>query len=308
MSVKVDFEVLVDTSLSTVCSSEQLKTALNKRFISLINDYEDGKWRFAKFQTYLWDNIAQTALSQRERDSLAGKSHSQLVEAARNLRFSDADEVGEGSEIAEIFLYGFMKDHFGALPVVPKIFYKQNAQDNAKGADSVHIVVKDDDFTLWFGEAKFYNSIEDKRLDSIVTSVLKSLQTDKLKKENIIVTNVSDIYQLPIGSDLQARIVAAIRPKESIDKLKSRINVPIMILHECDITSKHIDLTDSYRKLISSHHMERVEAYYKKQIAKSTSVFKYSDVKFHVILFPVPNKQAIVKAFVSGVQFYKSQG
>ncbi|MGY8685369.1 Hachiman antiphage defense system protein HamA [Bradyrhizobium sp. UFLA05-153] len=68
-------------------------------------------------------------------------------------------------------------------PVVTKIFYKQNDQDNAKGADSVHIVVNGDDFTLWFGEAKFYNSIADARLDAVVTSVLNSLSTDKLKKE-----------------------------------------------------------------------------------------------------------------------------
>ena len=81
-----------------------------------------------------------------------------------------------------------MKHHYNAIPVVPKIFYKQNVQDNAKGADSVHIVVDDkDDFTIWFGEAKFYNSIEDARLYEIISSVEASLNTDKLKKENSII-------------------------------------------------------------------------------------------------------------------------
>nr|WP_198512332.1 Hachiman antiphage defense system protein HamA [Flavobacterium sp. 1] len=27
-------------------------------------------------------------------------------------------------------------------------------------SDSVHVVVKDGDFTLWYGEAKFYNDIQ----------------------------------------------------------------------------------------------------------------------------------------------------
>lgn len=115
--------------------------------------------------------------------ALADQSHTSLVAAAQNLRLTDSDDIGQGSEIAEVFLYGLMKHHFGALPVVPKIFYKQNVQDNAKGADSVHIVVNGDDFTLWFGEAKFYNSIDDGRLDSVVASVVASLQTNKLKKK-----------------------------------------------------------------------------------------------------------------------------
>jgi hypothetical protein len=181
------FDILIDDSLAGITTVPQLKDLLNKRVLSLINDFEDAHWRYPKFQNYLWDNVAQTALSQRERLALVDNSHSSLVAAARNLRLTDKDEKGEGSEIAEVFLYGLMRDRFGALPVVPKIFYKQNSQDNAKGADSVHIVVSGNDFTLWFGEAKFYNSIADSRLDAVVSSVLKALSTDKLKKENAII-------------------------------------------------------------------------------------------------------------------------
>lgn len=65
-----------------------------------------------------------------------------------------------------------MKDHYSALPIVPKIFYKQNKKDEAKGSDSVHIVIESrDSFSLWFGESKFYNSIENARLDKIISSV-----------------------------------------------------------------------------------------------------------------------------------------
>ena len=39
--------------------------------------------------------------------------------------------------------------------------FKQNNQDNAKGADSVHIVIENENnFSLWLGEAKFYTNIE----------------------------------------------------------------------------------------------------------------------------------------------------
>jgi hypothetical protein len=305
--VNIMFDTLIDDSLAKITNVAQLARLLNKRVLSLANDFEDGKWRYNRFQNYLWDNIAQTALSERERLALADQSHSSLVAAARNLRLTDKDEVGQGSEIAEVFLYGVMRNHYKALPVVPKIFYKQNVQDNAKGADSVHIVVDADssDFTLWFGEAKFYSSIADARLDAVVSSVYASLDSGKLKKENSIITNVSDIDQLIMAKPLRDKIKAALSSQVSIDYLKSKINIPILILHQCAETAACTELSEVYRKAIIAHHTERAEAYFTKQISKSSTVHRYGDVRFHIILFPVPDKKVIVDAFLSAVSFYK---
>lgn len=305
--VAVGFDTLIDASLANITNVAQLKKLLNKRVLSLINDFEDGKWQHSRFQSYLWDNIAQTALSERERMALADQSHTSLVEAARNLRLTDKDELGQGSEIAEVFLYGVMRNHFKALPVVPKIFYKQNVQDNAKGADSVHIVIdsESNDFTLWFGEAKFYNSIADARLDAVVKSVYASLDTGKLKKENAIITNVSDIDQLIVAEPLRSKIKGALSNQVSTDYLKSRIHVPILILHQCNETSSCVNLSDDYKRSIIAHHTERAEAYFAKQLAKSATVHKYDDIQFHLILFPVPDKKAIVDTFLGAVSFYK---
>lgn len=305
--VSIVFDTLIDDSLAKITNVSQLKSLLNKRVLSLANDFEDGKWRYTRFQNYLWDNIAQTALSERERAALVDQSHSSLVAAAQNLRLTDRDEIGQGSEIAEVFLYGVMRNHYNALPVVPKIFYKQNVQDNAKGADSVHIVVDADsnDFTLWFGEAKFYNSIADARLDAVVSSVYASLDTGKLRKENAIITNVSDIDQLKMAETLRNKIKAALSSQVSIDHLKSKIHVPILILHECAKTAACANLSEAYKQSMIAHHTERAEAYFTKQISKSSTLHKYSDISFHIILFPVPNKKTIVDAFLNAVFFYK---
>ncbi|ENM5732834.1 DUF1837 domain-containing protein, partial [Vibrio mimicus] len=172
----MDFEILIDDSLSNLVE-QPCQSGDKKHILSLVNDFEDGEWRYNKFQSFVWDNIAETSLSFNERQSLVDSSFSLLTAAARNLRLTDKDK-NNGSELAEIALYGLMKHHYKALPVVPKIFYKQNTKDYAKGADSVHIVVdENNDFSLWFGEAKFYNSIEDTRLGSIIESVNNSLET-----------------------------------------------------------------------------------------------------------------------------------
>ncbi len=306
--ILIDFEILVNDFYLKIFSDTALAPVDNKSVLSLVNDFEDQFWRYEKFENFIWDNIALTALSAREREKLTGQSRSTLRESAKNLRLTDkAGDIGQGSELAEIVLYGIMHHHYRALPVVPKIFYKQNAQDNAKGADSVHIVLEgDDDFSLWFGEAKFYNSIEDARLPAVVDSVGNSLKTDKLKKENSIITNTSDIDRLVANPELAAKIKDALSTKNSIDHIKSKIHVPILLLHECLITASTKEMDGLYRERIRKYHLERATSYFKKQIdALSGTVSKYSEVKFHIILFPVPDRGKLIEQFSKEVAFYK---
>lgn len=306
----IKFEILIDDSFANTNRDGTITPVDNKRVLSMINDFEDGKWRFQEFQNFIWDNIAETSLSFKERESLVDKSHSLLTSAAQSLRLTDKDgDISKGSELAEIILYGIMKHHYNALPVVPKIFYKQNPQDNAKGADSVHIVIENGgtDFSIWFGEAKFYNSIEDVRLGVIIDSVENSLSTDKIKKENSIITNVSDINLLIGDEILRNKITAALAPKESLDNLKPKLHIPILLLHECAITKAQTTLTDDYKNDLIEYHKQRSESYFKKQINKFGGLHMYSEIHFHVILLPVPDKKVIVDKFVSIADFYKNQ-
>lgn len=306
----MDFEILIDDFFLKLDASSNLVPVKNKRVLSLVNDYEDMQWRYEKFESFIWDNIALTALSEQEREKLSDRSHSKMIASAKNLRFTDnPNDIGKGSELAEIVLYAIMHHHYKALSVVPKIFYKQNVQDNAKGADSVHIVLDDkDDFSLWFGEAKFYNSIDDARLPSVVKSVGNSLVTNKLKKENSIITNMPDIDALVKNSDLVKKIKAALSNQISIDQIKPKLHIPILLLHQCEITSAAVELTDDYRNNIKTYHLDRAKAYFNKQIESlEGTVTKYSDITFHIILFPVPDREKVVNEFIADVTHYKNK-
>jgi hypothetical protein len=306
----MEFEILINDLFLNIQSDPTLAPTGNKNILSLLNDFEDQDWRYNKFQQFIWNNIAETALSFKERESLIGLSSTQLAEAAKKLRLTDkVDDISNGSELAEIILYGIMKHYYKALPVVPKIFYKQNPQDNAKGADSVHIVLDDNnDFTIWFGEAKFYNSIEDSRLYEIIKSVKNSLQVDKLKKENSLVTDLSDIDGLIIDTELRDRIKKILSTRESIDNMKPKLHVPILLLHQCEITKKCKNLTPEYKAEILNYHKERANSYFKKQInIIGSQISQYSDIKFHIILLPVPDKKIIVDKFLANVEFHKEQ-
>ncbi len=294
------FEVIVNDVFENLKLDTTLTPATNKRVLGLLNDFENGSWRFDKFQNFIWDNIKETALSHSERKALIDKGEgSVLSESAKNLRLIETTN-GRGSEIGEIVLYGIMKNYYSALPIVPKIFYKQNKKDEAKGSDSIHIVVESDDtFSLWFGESKFYNSIENARLDEIVKSVNDSISLDKLKKENSIITNLSDINNFDeISTDLRSKIKASLAQDESIDKIKPILNVPILLLYECEKTKNESVLTNEYRNKIIEIQKDRATAYFKKQIQQCKNVHLYEKIKFHIILFPVADKEKIVDTFM----------
>lgn len=66
-------------------------------------------------------------------------------------------------------------------------------------------------------------------------------------------------------------------------------------------------MSEEYKESMISYHKERANAYFKKQISKLGILFKYREIKFHLILFPVPSKKDIVDKFISNVKFYKEQ-
>ncbi|MBN9675961.1 HamA C-terminal domain-containing protein [Salipiger bermudensis] len=266
--------------------------------MSLANDFQDGKWRSSVFHSFLWDHVAATALSAQSRASLTGRSGSELVEAAKNLRLTESDKVGSGSEIAEIFLYGLMTELFDALPVVPKIFYKQNVNDNAKGADSVHVVITPElEYSLWFGEAKLFNSSKPERLGEIVKSVINSLSTEKIRKENSIITGLKEIEELGIDKSLVDKIRQDLSSATSVDRIKSKINIPILLIHECEDTADCTAWSEEYAGKVIGRSAEIAEAYFLKQAASSGGVHMYSNINFFLILFPVPSKKKIVDRF-----------
>ena len=304
----MNLELLIKGKLPELVDCTEINPSNNKYVLSLINDYEEGIWREEKFNKIIWDNIAETALSIKEREALIDSGYSKLIESAKKLRLVSPKAKGQGGQIAEILLYAVMKYHYGALPIVPKIFYKQNTQDEAKGADSVHIVIeKDSSFSIWFGEAKFYNSIANNRLGSIVQSVKKSLDKEKIKKENSIITNLSDINYLVKDESLRNEILDMLKPTESIDKLKPKLHIPIMMLNECLVTQSHHQISQTYKDELISFHLERASAYFKKQTESFSDLNGYADITFHLIIIPVFKKKPLVDGFRKRAKFFKDE-
>lgn len=299
------FDILVnDCFMNFNPDRENIQPDDNDFLLSVVNGFEDGHWMKKNFQDFVFNNIVQTAMTAEERAKCVGDSYSALTEAAKHLRL--IEDKGKGSEIAEIVLYGIMKHHYQAISATPKIFYKQNDNDNAKGADAVHIVLTEDgDFQLWLGEAKFYNSIEDGRFAEPLNSVEQMLKTPILRKEIGVMTSLHELDHQIRDIELVERIKKALQGDVSIDVIKPHIHVPILLLHECNITAETKRLDDTYKRAIIDYHTERAVSFFEKQIKKLENVDNYNRIQFHLILFPIPKKDEVVDWFLNRAQSMK---
>ena len=108
-----------------------------------------------------------------------------------------------------------------------------------------------------------------------------------------------------ISNNLKSKIIELLSEDTSMDKIKLILNIPILILHECQITKDETELKDEYKENIIKFHKDIATKYFKKQIKNCSSVYLYSKIKFHLILFPVPDKSKIVDKFLTIAKAHK---
>lgn len=297
------FRLLVDDTLLGFVPDINQEMAERKSVLSYLNDFESGKWRYRHFIDFIFNNICETALSEDERCKLVDEGLSSLRKSAKNLRIST--DSGEGSELAEILLYGVMKHHYNALPVVPKIYYKQNTQDNAKGADSVHIVLEEDlSFSLWYGEAKFYTELKE-AMKSAIASIKDMISDSKLRKENSIVTSMGELKKLVKNEEQYMSIKQKLSSDTSLDNIKPILHIPILILHECRITSNYTRLSKEYLNAMEKMYQEVAQRFFEKLDDECGDVSCYKSITFHLIPFPIPSKTEVVSMFKRDADFLR---
>ena len=100
-------------------------------------------------------------------------------------------------------------------------------------------------------------------------------------------------------SDMYKEIMKFLSKETSIDELKPKLHVPILMLYECPVTIKYNELSQELKRELADYHLERVKSFFTKQLKKlKEKIHKYDTIHFHTILLPVPSKENIVKSFV----------
>lgn len=85
---------------------------------------------------------------------------------------------------------------------------------------------------------EIYSNIANERMYEPVKSVFDTISTDKIKKENSIITSISDLQYVIPDPDTRKFVQTILRRETSVDEIRKRLHVPILLLHECDKTQK----------------------------------------------------------------------
>lgn len=92
------------------------------------------------------------------------------------------------------------------------------------------------------------------------------------------------------------------------------MNIPILFLHECSITSKQKDNTEEYIKEILDYQKGRVHSFYKKLCKKAIKdngkvkpIVNFDKIKFHFIFFPIPDKKMIISNFLNRAESLRNE-
>lgn len=74
------------------------------------------------------------------------------------------------------------------------------------------------------------------------------------------------------------------------------LNCEIWVITNFD--TRPTSLTDDYKNKIIDMQKDRATAYFKKQIEQCKSIHLYDKINFHIILFPIADKEKIVDTFI----------
>ncbi len=187
--------------------------------------YELGEWRAAQFAEYLLNSLPEWALSPRELEKLSPATMVPFLRRAAALVY-DTDKYGRRGEWGELILHVVLRQIYGTLPAISKVFFKDSANDTVKGFDAVHVVARDEQLELWLGEAKFYLDLRSALRDAI-DSIQTHSQTDYLRGEFTTILNKID-DEWPHAE----RLRQLLDPATSLDTVFNVACLPVLVTYD----------------------------------------------------------------------------
>lgn len=204
----------------------------------------------------------------------------QLYEAARIVY--QTDKYRNRGEFGELLLHVVMRQFYGTLPAVSKLFVKTGVNDTVKGFDAVHVAVDGTDLELWLGEVKFYTDAR-QAIRDVAAELHDHFRAEYLRNEFILIGNNLD----PAWphADILKRLIA---PQASLDGIFCKVHVPVMVTYESPAIGKHRETSDAFQADLL------IEL--KQHWATFSETTLPDQVLIHFILVPLGSKKSLQKA------------
>lgn len=178
--------------------------------------YELGRWRVEQLAKHIMEWLPEFALTYSELEGInSGNMVALMRDAAKKVYATE--KFHNRGEFGELFLHAAMRQIFGSLPAISKIFYKSSRNDTVKGFDAVHVVNSGSRLELWLGEAKFYDDIT-RAIRDVVAELQAHTQRNYLRDEFILIAGKID-PRWPHATELQQLL----SPNTSLDDVFDRV-------------------------------------------------------------------------------------
>lgn len=246
--------------------------------------YEAGEWRAEQFADHMMDWLPEFALTYSE---LAGIHSGNMVglmrEAAKKVYKSEKFE--NRGEFGELFLHAAIRQVFGSLPAISKIYYKSARNNNVKGFDAVHVVGPPEDMELWLGEAKFYDEIG-RAIRDVVAELKTHIGRDYLRDEFLLIKGKVDD-----ASEHADQLRKLLSPNTSLDTIFKRVCIPVLLTYDSTCLANHTSITEEYHREFE----EEIMKHHRRFVEKATAELP-DTLTIHLFLFPLHTKVALINA------------
>ena len=244
--------------------------------------FEAGKWRYDQLAEHILEWLPEFALNEREYAALTGATARRKLREAAQIIYTSPKYANRG-EVGEILLHVIIRQEFGSMPAISKIFYKDAPNDTVKGFDAVHVVEATDGLELWLGEVKLYKDIASAVRD-VVSELKQHTSISYLRSEFAAIWRKLD-HSHPHRDALHHLL----ENNASMDEVFTRLCVPVLLAYDSATVAAHSQTDNAYEAAITSEF----EQYYDRFVGTALP----AELKIILILLPMNTKTKLLERF-----------
>lgn len=244
--------------------------------------FEAGQWRYDQLAEHIVEWLPEFALNEREFGALNGANARRALRAAAETIYNSTKYASRG-EVGEILLHAIIRQEFGSIPAISKIYFKDAPNDTVKGFDAVHVVEATDGLELWLGEVKLYQDVVSAVRD-VVEELNQHTRIPYLRSEFAAIWRKVDIEH-PHRAALEKLLAGNV----TMDEVFKRLCIPVLLTYDSSTLAAHQRTDTEYEAAIVAE--------FEKHHKRFCTAKLPAEIKINLILLPMNNKAKLLERF-----------
>ncbi|GAB6888963.1 DUF1837 domain-containing protein [Desulfothermus okinawensis JCM 13304] len=234
------------------------------------------------------------------------------------------DEIKEKylkrGEFGELILHLILRDFINTIPLISKIYFKDSDGMTVHGFDAVHIgpdLNNNDANSIFFGESKLYNSGK-KGVLELLKDVEVHFKRNFLEREFVLIgkkknafitldefkkdSNHKDEYEKFFNEKDEwfNKLDDVANNNKKLEELFKSVTIPLLCTYKSDIFYRHKKETENFIKEYEEE-VQNLKHLFDEKLEEMKNRYKnsgepiQSDLNIIVMLFPVPDKNELVR-------------